>query len=43
MKESSYFISLYHEERTIPFPVELKDVCIDIFVYFDFAKLWILS
>jgi len=36
-------ISLDNEERTIPFPVELKDVCIDIFGYFDFAKRWIPS
>ncbi|WP_215190672.1 ABC transporter substrate-binding protein [Exiguobacterium sp. s6] len=43
LKEGSYFIPLYNEERTIPFPVELKDVCIDIFGYFDFAKLWIPS
>lgn len=43
LKEGSYFIPLYNEERTIPFPVELKDVCIDIFGYFDLAKLWIPS
>lgn len=43
LKEGSYFIPLYNEERTIPFPAELKDVCIDIFGYFDFAKLWIPS
>ena len=43
LKEGSYFIPLYNEERTIPFPVELKDVCVDLFGYFDFAKLWIPS
>lgn len=43
LKEKSYFIPLYNEERTIPFPVELKDVCVDLFGYFDFAKLWIPS
>lgn len=43
LKEGSYFIPFYNEERTIPFPVELKDVCIDLFGYFDFAKLWIPS
>ena len=43
LKERSYFIPLYNEERVIPFPVELKDVCIDLFGYFDFAKLWLPS
>lgn len=43
LKEGSYFIPLYNEKRTIPFPVELKDISIDMFGYFDFAKLWIPS
>ncbi len=37
----SYFIPFYHDTRLIPYPIELQNITIDSFGYFDFSKLWI--
>ncbi|WP_449403567.1 hypothetical protein [Exiguobacterium artemiae] len=37
--DSSYFIPLYDDTRIIPFPIELQNITIDSFGYFDFSKL----
>lgn len=39
--DESYFIPFYHDTRLIPYPIELQNITIDSFGYFDFSKLWI--